>query len=506
MGTARKFFAKALLGMTILTGTASAQEKPKLPAPIEQVTPLDPEAARRSAIRETLLIEAAKNFVKEGAPFSNSAYSQELKILQDNVTAFLKKYDGRIHDRAIVLDPRRYSEGLAIGFDRKSATIVLLAAQQGSAASVRTATYYMGRIYDVPKYGLETFSPVPAALDPADKRNVSTCVIVPTSDFALQGHVPQFNFDEDREYTNRHESWHCMDYGDNYRAFSYRDMEAVDNHPVGKFVHNATRLKIVSIAYNSEAFADVAALGDMVRAGHGMDVIDRAIAWRSRKTEGFTHRSMPMVQGLKDAINHIGLENFRTMSDDAAHSVYYHVREEHGMTPGNLRVALEYNEASATKRAKFDRAAENDLEVRNGIVFSHLLYKTDDEPDPDKTPQTEAEQKLAEALKQWPALDLLKAQAFHDSGKITPGTLIKAYETMLDALGAEMKANPADPLADLRMTKLQQVFIENVRDIDYVAANAAFGVDIVKAEPTLKKLSTPPGPDYKPLKSIKISF
>lgn len=494
MGLARKFMAEALLGVTLLAGTARAQEPPKAPeAPpssaVEQKAPVDAETQRRNEIRDTLLRQARRDFVTDTAAFSPSAYSRELRTLQDHVTAFLKKNDGRIRDRAIVIDPRRFAEGLALGLGPRLTALVLLGAQDGPGGNLIGTAVYMGATYEIPKYGIETYSPSPAALGPADRKKASPCVLIPTSDFALQGRVPQLTVEEDREYTNRHESWHCMDYGRHLRVFSDRDISAVDEETLAASVKNKTHLRIFAIKYNKEAFADVAALGDMVRAGHGMDIIDKIIEWRSARTQDLGHRSMPVLEALKKDINAIGLENFRAMTDEHAHSVYYTVMEEHGMTAKNLEVALKYAHAGGKHKAKFDRAAQRNPEVANGIVFSQYLYPTEETEDAPEAPETEAEKALADSVAAWPALDILKGQAFRDSGKITPGTLIRAYETLLDGMRVQMKENPADPLPDLRMTKLQQVFIDSLTTIDYVAANDAVGVDIVKAEPALQKFA-----------------
>jgi hypothetical protein len=343
---------------------------------------------------------------------------------------------------------------------------------------------------------------VPAALGPVDRKKVSPCVLIPTSDFALQGRVPQLTIEEDREYTNRHESWHCMDYSYNFRAFRDKDLDAVDEETIAEAVKNKKQLKIFSIKYNREAFADVAALGDMVRAGHGMDVIDRVIEWRSRETEGLQHRSMPVLEALKKDINAVGLREFRAMTDEQARGIYYTVMSEQGMTAKNLQVALKYAHADGRHKAAFDRAAQKNPEVAHGIIFSRVLYPSVDADDPADAPETPAEKALADSVAAWPALEMLKDQAFRDNSKITPGTLIRAYETLLDALGAQMKQNPADPLTDLRMTKLQQVFIDSLTTIDYVAANAEFGVDITKVEPSLKKFAA----QTATLQKIKIFF
>ncbi|TAL27775.1 MAG: hypothetical protein EPN97_16410 [Alphaproteobacteria bacterium] len=508
MGLARKFLAEALLGVTILTGVAHAQERPKAPdtpesATLEHKTPdVDPETARRNAIRDALLLQARRDFLNDTAAFSPSAYSRELKALQDHVTEFLKKNDGRIRDRAIVVDPRKFAEGLALGLGPRATALVLLAAQEAPAGNLIGTAIYGGGSYEIPKYRIDTYSPVPAALGPADKKKVSPCVLIPTSDFALQGRVPQLTVEEDREYTNRHESWHCMDYSRSLRAFSDRDINAVDEETIAESVKNKTHLRIFSIEYNKEAFADVAALGDMVRAGHGMDVIDKIIEWRSRKTEGLQHRSMPVLEALKKDINAIGLGAFRAMPDEQAHGVYYTVMEQHGMTAKNIQVALKYGHASGKHKAKFDRAAAKDPEVANGIIFSSILYPTEEAEEAAKRPETAKELAIAATIAAWPALDTLKGEAFRESGKITPATLIRAYETLLDGLHAQMKENPADPLTDLRMTKLQQVFIDSLTTIDYVAANAEFGVDIVKAEPSLQKFSV----QVAALKNIRFFF
>ncbi|MEZ0226724.1 MAG: hypothetical protein ACAH83_19360 [Alphaproteobacteria bacterium] len=491
---ARKFLAEALLGVTILTGVANAQERPTAPdAPqssaVEQKAPeIDAETARRNAIREVLLFEARKDFLADTNAFSASAYSQELKSLQDHVTAFLKKNDGRIRDRAIVLDPRRFAEGVALGFTYREAVEALIDMQHGSKDGRLTVTMMMAENYKLPKYGIATVSPAPAAVTPS-KKIVSPCVLIPTGDFALQGRVPQFTVAQDMEYTNRHESWHCMDYTQHLRAFRGKDIEAVDEETIAASVKHETRLRIFSILYNKEAFADVAALGDMVRAGHGMDVIDKIIEWRSRDTEGLQHRSMPVLEGLKEKINDIGVEAFRAMTDEQAHGVYYTVMEQHGMTAKNLQVALKYAHAGGKHKAGFDRAAAKDPEVANGIIFSRILYPAVAADEPANAPQTPEEKVLAVFVSAWPALDILKGRAIRDSGKITPGTLAKAYEMVIDELGARLKENPDSPLTDLRMAKTQQVFIASVSTIDYVAANAEFGVDIVKTEPSLQKFA-----------------
>lgn len=488
MRLTRIFLAETLLGVMILTTGATARQKPRAappaPARAEQKAPADAETVRRAAIRTTLLVEARENFMADASAFSASGYSQELKIQQDQVTAFLKENDGRIRDRAVFIDPRKFTEGLALGFSGIDMAEKLLDAQQAGRENVKSVASNMSAAYANPDYGIDTVSPSPRALGVV-RKGAHPCVLLPTSDFALQGRVPQLTEEEDREYTNRHESWHCMDYGHHLRAFSDHDINAVDEDSLPEFVDKPKMLAIFAIEYNREAFADVGALGDMVRAGHPLSVIDKVAEWRSRKTEGLNHRSRPLIDALKAAIEQIGLEKFRAMTDVQAHGLYYAVMEKHEMTAKNLQIALRYDDADDKRAAAFDRKALKDPEVRNGIAFSKLLGNTGLPPVPEKSPDAAS----AEALKNWDAAKALETEAVRLRGEITPATLVAAYESMQDGFRRQMKQSPEDPATALYMTKLQQVFIADVQTIDYVAANAAAGVDIIKAKPGLEKIA-----------------
>jgi hypothetical protein len=321
--------------------------------------------------------------------------------------------------------------------------------------------------------------------------NPQACVVVPSSEHALNIDVPGLSRADTVEFTNRHESWHCLDSKYNLRHLDMSKMEGINGHTLASQVNNRTAMEMWATLSRKETLADVGAAGDMIRSGKGLDILDKVANWRAASAkEDPQHVSTLPLLGLKAEIERIGLDNFRKLSDADAQKLYFRVTDECGMTAKGLQTAIRFDDVDDAGKQAYRAQAKTDSDVFKGVALHH--YMATSKADPPVAALQGADKDVAKQLDAWNADKLLDDKAFEIGKKITPQTIIAAYNNLQAGLHAQMKADPDNKLYPLQATKLQQAFLTHSRELDYVEANAARGVDIVKTEPALKAFVSPP--------------
>lgn len=442
------------------------------------------EKKRRARIRETLL-EDARGDLDSLEATSQTGYSRDLEQLQGKVTGDLKAAHSTVHNRAVFLDPEKLDVALSLGFAPEFAVSQLLAEQkvhipdnQLKMASNKAATYYES------KFGIRTYTQDPTAVTNLKDPRPEACVVIPSSERALEVDIKGLSRADQVLFTNTHESFHCLDSKYNLRHLDPRKVEAVKKGTLVSQVNDRTALEIFATVYRKESFADAGAAGEMIRSGKGLDLIDKLASWRAEDTKDLQHLSSPVLKGLKDRIQEMGLDNFRKLSGPEAQKLYFEVTDAYGMTAKSLQNAIRFSTASGTEKQSYVARAQSDPDVAKALVM--MTYLVQPHPAHPAAALSSADQALAGTLKAWDADKLLDDKAFEMGRKITPATIIRAYNAMQEDLHGKMKAAPDNQLYPLQAIKLQQAFLTHARELDYVGVNAARGVDIVKAEPSLK--------------------
>lgn len=457
---------------------AVAPAKPILPA---EITPA--ERQRRNAIRDTLL-RAAQNDLPNLQAHAHTGYSGQLDVLENTLTSRLQGGDTSVHNKVVFVDPAKFDVALSLGFAPEYALQTLLAQDRVALpdnqlimAGEKAASYHESR------FGVRTYTQEPTAITNLNNMTAQACVVVPSSEHALDVDIKGLSRAETVEFTNRHESWHCLDTKYNLRHIDPAQLEAIKEGSLRSHLGNTAAFETYATFYKKEALADVAAAGDLIRAGKGVDLLDKLIDWRNEDPKDLQHLTSPVLKGFRHAIEQMGVDNFRRLSDAEAQKMYFDTVDLCAMTAKSLDITVRWATAPQAQRQKWAKDAETDLDAARALgLLSHIKPQ---KPEGDK-PLTAAEKAVAKQLKSFKPGKLLDNKAFELSGKITPATLADAYDDLQEGLRRKMAAEPANKLWPAQATALQQEFLNHARNADFVQLNADRGVDIVRQEASLK--------------------
>ncbi len=487
-----------VMGATGPTGTEAESNAPAVgqPGPVSGTAPSAPpllsvrEKKRRARIREALL-ESARGDLDSLEAGSETGYTRDLQGLGSRLTGELQAAHSTVHNKVAFVDPQKLDVALSLGFAPDYAVGRLLAEQrihipdnQLAQAGQKATSYYES------KFGIKTYTQDPTALTNLRNPNPRACVVVPSSERSPDIDIQGLSRPDIVEFTNRHEGWHCLDGKYNLRHLDPEKLEAVRKGTLGSQINDRTALEIYATIYRKEALADVGATGDMIRAGKGLDLIDKVADWRAQDPKDLQHLSSPVLKGLKAKIGEIGLDNFRKLSDTDAQKLYFEVTDKWGMTGRSLQTGLRFEMAKGAERQGYLDRFGKDQDVTRALLLETYVAKA--RPDQPAAGLSGTDAALAAQLKNWDADKLLDDKAFEMGKKITPQTIIAAYNRLQGDLHGKMTSDPDNKLYPLQATKLQQAFLTHARELDYVGANAARGVDIVKTEAALKSFAEPP--------------
>ncbi len=451
----------------------------------EQVILTSKEEARREAIKAKLISAAKKDYLKLAGLSSGEGYSQQLTAMQQSLSANLAVNGGKVHSRAVMLDPEKFEIGLALGLTTQAAIRKMLTEQnvKPDAALLAGVVDKLGTTSES-RFGGRAIAANPAAITNLTKLEATVCVIVPSSEHALVIDIRGLSPSEQVNFANKHEGWHCLDTKYTLHNLDPKQLAHPPKGSLSQNVGNKTVLEVHANGYRKEALADVGAIGDMIRhEGYGLDLIGKISDWRQRSPGEIDHLSSPVLKGFRERIEQMGLEAFRKLDDEQAKALYFEVTDKFGMSARSIEINLRLEKMNVAGRLAFVEANSKDPELPKALDFMGYYYNK--VPDRGVVTLTETEKQLAGQLRAWDAEKLLADKAFTLGGKVTPATLIQAYGALQDGLHADRLSKPGDALLSAEMTKLQQTFVFLVQDIDYVEANQKRSVDITKAEPVL---------------------
>lgn len=453
--------------------------------------PLTKEATRRAAIREALLSDAQKQYPSLLNNVQTS-YSGDLAGLQQRVNHYLKTEGNRFHSQAIFIDPAKLDTGMAIGLTPSSAVNSILRAQgvQTDQGTVDDAAGRMTKGIST-KFGGTTYTQDPAAYTNAGNGGLQACVVAPSSDHALmeEANITGLSQRGRTTFLNRHEAYHCLDDQFTLRNVDKEELAKLKPGDLTAMAGNRAVCDVIAIQSQKEAFADVGAVGDMIRRdGYDLRLLDSVSDWRKDRPADIIHLSTPVLQGMKKEIEEMGgIAKFREMDDAKAKEFYYNVVDKYGITGKGFQAALKYETGNKLQKLGYQIEALGDSEIRRGLQLRDYVNRTPGQSAPSAPSEAELEQ-----VKKYDAQAALEERAFRIGHKVTPVTMAQAYTQLQEDLRAQMRAHPESHLYAEQMTKLQQTFTTNVKTMDYVEANSRVGVDIVKAEPALAAFSGKP--------------
>jgi len=506
-GSLQNAFQKAMrhrlgtltLSFTLLAscGTTTLRGQTPSTAPVEtgnrievtitpQTSAQEQDSLRRIEVRRILLAEARSRY-KELMPMAETGYSQELDSLETHLRQYLKARDTSRHNTIVVLDPTHTDVAIALGIPLPAAVMADIYKDAPERVLpfdvIMRAADHMADPY-VSGVGISTYTQTPSAYPNKADEAARPCLIVPMSDHAVPFSIPGMTYRQKTEFGNTHEGWHCLDSRYSLSDAQYtaldtleiRDFKALATSPVG--------ISAVSQLNGAETLADVAALGDMVRQGHGTAVIDAAINWRkANMPNDYVHYSVPALNALKEHIDSVGLDTFRKTSHDTARALYLDITDKERLTATRLTTALAYQNGSVENRAALIEAAKTDTETAKALAFARNMT-----PDPMldlinsiTTAMRPIDVNMGAKLREWDVIGTLEKKAIEQGGMITPETITRAYGAVQDSLRTDMLNGGNEYENREKMVFTRALFTRYVQMIDYVDANERHGVDIEKS-------------------------
>lgn len=299
--------------------------------------------------------------------------------------------------------------------------------------------------------------------------------VIQASEYNTSRMVASFHYDLRKRYADKHEQYHYLD--DEFVSPTGKSLPRPDSRLL--LEDPAYRLHAMRTQW-SEGFADIGAVGDLIREGESLDVIDTVLEQRGVSAD-LGHYTSPMLMHFKESIEDMGIEAFRSLDQQQAVDLYKTTVRLSRITEEEIKLAAYHDLAM--------RGHPSDIEKLNTIVqsgeypphkildaqpYARLLNKGHKTSDTENTaplqqqPSDEKDIALEKRL-------LLIDRAFQDSGVLTPETLSKSFITVINEL-----RESDNPQAVQEITQIKSAY-ETSYNIPYIAENHARGVDIFKS-------------------------
>ncbi|HYD19107.1 MAG TPA: hypothetical protein VEF76_11570, partial [Patescibacteria group bacterium] len=388
----RKIVLSTALGTTMAVVPAHAQQ---LSGPdmvdIFHLQPLNPPKAgpltaqdrQDIAVNKALVGAAQKRFLAL-AKIGETPYAAELAATEARANAYIKVFGGSQGNRRVVfLDPYHLDIGMSLGLKEPEILRQLLAAEQVKNMPGREikdiAAKFARRAPSILGYLTHT-----QEASAHNDGGVGVAVVVPTSDHALLFEIPGLTVAEQVELINTHEMWHTLN---NRFNQTHAANEAVGAYlrtgDWPEFVKDNRAMFLYSQLIKSETLSDVAGVGDMIRAGYGMHILDRMRDKRAGNILDTQHMSVEALDALKAHLEKTGVENFRTLDDKAARDLYLKITEESGVSPGMLKFLYSWYDLpdDAARDAEKAKAGSNP-DIRRGLAMLPYFPDLSAPPEP----------------------------------------------------------------------------------------------------------------------------
>jgi hypothetical protein len=285
------------------------------------------------------------------------------------------------------------------------------------------------------------------------------CFIMPVSEVSL-ALTTGLTGREKETYVNSHEAWHCLDDKQDGLLNAKQNLRAAQSGSVRDHALILQKFEQVTIeTQKEEAFADMGAIGDMIRANHSPSVLDRVIASRASKPEAADHYTPATLEALKNTIEDMGIDKFKSLHKNELKDLYHSLAEKHSLTPEKVR-ELQNQNAVVSKK-----------------VEQHLI---------------------GDSINNWDYKGELQKKALAVGFEISPASLLKAYSLRQDELRSEIQLHPeSEALVTNKMAHLAANIKDMVQTTDYVAVNKEHGVKFTMAS-GMSKFMKPPEEAAKP--------
>jgi hypothetical protein len=349
--------------------------------------------------------------------------------VQNLLDATQKARPNPLYNRYIAIDPYAIDKAMAAGQNGEDAVAAYFAGHGYPRPDpVWSLAFAMATEYVTQSpLGTSVVSVLPGA---ANIPGTRLCIVVPASGGLLNevvsGLIPAIGLPRTIEFINRHEIWHCRD-----RSPPYKN-------------------------YRNEAFADTAAVGDMIRGGAGMEVLDAVTNWREARAWDLDHWTSPVLKALKGEIGRMGLDRFRALGDDAAENLYHRVADRNGLSPTEAMNAFVLHRLFRDEegRQTLRQQAKTDPAVAQGLALADAYAGL-----PQEATVTLPSPELGRRLEEWNAAARLRAKAQETGGGETSQTRNRAYDALRKELRARMDADPFNAYYAEQVLSLRTTFL-----------------------------------------------
>ncbi|MEZ0226465.1 MAG: hypothetical protein ACAH83_18055 [Alphaproteobacteria bacterium] len=306
-------------------------------------------AERRKKVNEALITMAQEDFARVSR-LAEDSYSRDLRERETRLTRYLGRNNPAVPS-AVYLDPNKFDTGIALGLSARVTTERMLGLQRITVKDeILTNLADSMQSSNGSKFAAQnSFTQNPSAHFDDHLASPQACVIVPTSSTAPKFQIPGLSLQENIDFINGHESWHCKNTKYSLAAIPQTELDAIKE--AEDVIGHPQRLLAVTIATKNESLSDVGALGDMIRKGHGMDIIDKVQAQRYKGSDDYLHWTASALDGLKEKINEMGIDKFRRLNDADARKLYEDVVDKNTYTPTQAEIILAYRVGNDENRA-----------------------------------------------------------------------------------------------------------------------------------------------------------
>lgn len=472
----RRIFNGVVLGGLMLLTQRQAMAQ----SPVRHFSP-----AERDSINKELVMEAQRQFgqlaVVGQTPFSRGLYDLERRL-----SRHLENENESMQDRVIVVQPQQLDVGIALGM-KPAVVIDSLMAMNGATGfkddslQLDLMGFFTNRIYES-RYGTEVVNQTPHAFASRDGGQAS--VMFPVSNFTLDEYaIKGMTFDQVQDFINRHEGWHCIDTKTIIDVHSF-DQIRVGFRDLDGMRADTASLNVATMINRQEMLADIGALGDMVRAGEGTNVITAVKNWRATNYGDYLHQTEDGLNALQAEIKEMGLSKFRRMDHKTAQDMYIRIMEKHALNPDIICAMVDYKAASGPQKTSLRIKSKKDEVLAAGISKWEQIRKREILSKRKTLNKAWSRLKEPYALKKWNPLAAMVDGAVAESGEITPISMIHSYNRLYTALQNEM-GEKHNPVIAEKLLRLKESFVDALTEMDYVSENAELGIDITKRKTLL---------------------
>lgn len=406
----------------------------------------------RKAVAAGLLLTGAAGTSLAAAPPGHdntvvTNYSQDLDALGKRFTERLQNIDPGSDRTIVFIDPTKFDSAVALGLAPAEAIQKILEIEEVSTPDLDSIAQNMSglavRSQLTGDISLKTNPHASAALQ-------KICAITPADPSGMLATRNLTALDVEA-YTNYHEAWHCLDSKYNIVEPPLDALLLVSRNMPQEIIRSGDALSLISRINRTETFADQGAVGDMIREGYAIDIIDRIAEWRSSRSTDYIHFTSPGLMALKERINAMGIDKFRLLQEQELEKLYYDVTDAHAFSPEKIKSFIVYTQAPPAKRVSMLAHGDIDPSIR----FNDMIKQAFEAGETSPPASPEEKKHVKTALDEWNAEKTLNDEATRVDGQTTPQSIVKAYGRLQDRLRESLKKDPHNLLYPEQLTLLK---------------------------------------------------